>query len=178
VNVKVYVPSEWGTDHLHVRYQHPMFASKQDHQSYAQSLGLRCIAIYTGMIMETSFCKWFGNKINYQSGNFLHTYRMIGFDTKNRTWNIVGTGERPVAMTSQRDLGPLTLRTILLAFSSPDSCPSQVRLYSDNRSIQAYKACFENESKEKLRTNFTSLQDAERDYESKRASLPPNLLGW
>ncbi|KAJ5675500.1 hypothetical protein N7462_008397 [Penicillium macrosclerotiorum] len=88
-NVKVYVPSEWGTDHLHIRYQHPMFASKQEHQSYAQSLGLKSIAIYTGMIMETSFCKWFG------------------FDTKNRTWNI----------------------------------------------------------------------DAERDYESKKASIPPNMIG-
>lgn len=172
------MPSEWGTDHLHVKYRHPMFASKQEHQSYAQSLGLKSIAIYTGMIMETSFCKWFGNKIRYEPENVLHTDKFLGFDTKNRTWNIVGTGEKPVAMTSQKDLGPLTLRTILLAFSSPESCPSQLRVYSDNRSIQEYKKCFENESKEKLRTNFTSLQDAELDYESKQASIPPNMIGW
>lgn len=81
-------------------------------------------------------------------------------------------------MTSQKDLGPLTLRTILLAFSSPESCPSQFRVYSDNRSIQEYKICFERESNEKLRVNYASLQDAERDYELKKASIPPNMLGW
>ncbi|KAL6354201.1 hypothetical protein LRP88_12535 [Fusarium phalaenopsidis] len=157
--VKVYIPSEWGTDHNNIKYDHPMFISKQEHHAYAEQLGLKTVAIYTGLIMETSFCKWFG------------------FDTKNRTWNIVGTGDKPVAMTSQRDLGPLTLQTVLLAFSTPEKCPSYLRIVSDNRFIKDYQRIFESESKQKLKVIRTSLEDAERDYEHNKASIPSNMLG-
>ncbi|KAA8642792.1 uncharacterized protein ATNIH1004_009544 [Aspergillus tanneri] len=157
--VKIYLPSEWGTDHRQTHYHHPMFTSKQEHHSYAEKLGLKTIALYTGLIMETSFCKW------------------LGFDTKDRTWNIVESGNRLVAMTSQKDLGPATLRTILLAYSTPEKCPSHIRIYSDNRSIRDYQAIFESESKEKLKLNCISLRDAETDYERIKASIPPNKLG-
>jgi len=80
-------------------------------------------------------------------------------------------------MTSQKDLGPLTLRIILLAFSSPDKCPTHLQVYSDNRSLNEYKKCFELESKEELRGIYTPIEVVEQDYERNKASIPPNRLG-
>lgn len=37
-----------------------MFANKQEHHAQAEKLGLKVIAIYTGLIMETTFTKWLG----------------------------------------------------------------------------------------------------------------------
>ena len=58
--MKIYVPSEWGTDHRHLKYDNQMFANKQDHHAQAERLGMKVIAIYTGLIMETTFTKWLG----------------------------------------------------------------------------------------------------------------------
>ena len=58
--VKVYVPSEWGTDHRHIKYENQMFKNKQEHHALAEELGLKVVAIYTGLIMETTFTKWLG----------------------------------------------------------------------------------------------------------------------
>lgn len=61
--IKVYVPSEYGTDHTRIPDQHqrhPMFASKQEHHAKSDKLGMKTIAIYTGLIMETTFTKWLG----------------------------------------------------------------------------------------------------------------------
>jgi len=38
-----------------------MFTAKEEHFAYAESLGLKTIAIYTGLIIETSFWSMFGN---------------------------------------------------------------------------------------------------------------------
>lgn len=100
-----------------------------------------------------------------------------GFDTKERTWQTVGTGDEPLAMTSQRDQGPLVLQAILLASKDRDAVPSNLRVFSENRSTKEYKTVFETVSGEKLKLELTTIDEAETDYEKKKDSIPPHMLG-
>ncbi|KAF8536688.1 hypothetical protein BDD12DRAFT_849947 [Trichophaea hybrida] len=159
VGVKVYVSSEWGTDHTSISHYHTMFQAKRDHISAAESLGLKAIAIFTSLITEITFCKWFG------------------FDTASATWSIVGDGIAPLALTSQRDLGPATLQTILLAHYTPEKCPKYVRIASMNNTLREYANAFESESGEALKLQFSGLTEAWEDYNKIKASLPRGMLG-
>lgn len=80
-------------------------------------------------------------------------------------------------MTSQRDLGPLTLQAITLAYANPDSVPSHLRVFSENRSIREYQKVFESVSGECLSVVHVALHEAEDDYEKRRAAIPEHMLG-
>ena len=98
--IKVYVMSEYGTDHrnLNPKFQHHMFENKQHHHAKAKDLGLKPVAIYIGLIMEMVFAA------------------RLGFDSKGKLWTIVGDEKQKLAVTSYRDMGPVTLRAALCAF--------------------------------------------------------------
>lgn len=72
--VKVYFPSEFGTNHYKISHNHPVFEGKRNHFKCAQENGLRSIRILNGDIMESTFGKWFG------------------LDCNSRVWTIVGNG--------------------------------------------------------------------------------------
>lgn len=80
-------------------------------------------------------------------------------------------------MTSQRDLGPLVLQAILLASNNRDAVPSNLRVFSENRSTKEYKTTFEAVSGEKLKLELTSVEEAELEYEKKKDSIPAHMLG-
>lgn len=80
-------------------------------------------------------------------------------------------------MTSQRDLGPLVLQAILLASKDRDVVPSNLRVFSENRSTKDYKTVFENVSGEKLKLELTSIEESETEYEKKKDSIPAHMLG-
>lgn len=79
--VKVYFPSEFGTNHYQISYQHPLFEGKHDHFVKAKEQGLNPIRMLVGHIMECSFGKWFG------------------LDTEAGVWTVVGDGTVPSGST-------------------------------------------------------------------------------
>jgi len=99
-----------------------------------------------------------------------------GFDT-SATWTVVGDGNTPLALTSQRDLGPAALQTILLAYYTPEKCPKYVRIKSSNKTLKEYADAFESESGEALKLQFRGLKEAWEDYNKNKTSLPPGMLG-
>ena len=115
--------------------------------------------------------------INPSSTSQNLTFTTPGFDTKARTWHLVSPIDIPFALISFRDLGPLTLHTVLHAHKSPDSFPSDLRLYSDNRSLLTYKGIFEFVSGEALKVETTPLEEAARKYEETKADIPAGMLG-
>ncbi|KAL7273859.1 hypothetical protein RUND412_003257 [Rhizina undulata] len=154
--VKVYLPSEWGTDHRWTKFKHPIFDIKQRHQEYAEQLGLKIVAIYPALIMETTFCKYFG------------------FDSANLTWKIIGAGDIPLAMTSQKDLGLATLATVFLAHRSPQICPSYLRIYSDNRTLNQYADIMEKASGKKIKRIYITPEDALKESAATKENNPQN----
>lgn len=80
-------------------------------------------------------------------------------------------------MAALRDLGPMTLYTVLTAWANPDKVPSNLRLYSDNRPIKEYQKVFESVSGEKLKTEYIDFDKANSDYEAMKDSIPQGRLG-
>lgn len=72
--VKVYFPSEFGTNHYKTKYDHPLFVGKRTHFEEAKNRGLHPIRMLIGDIMESSFGKWFG------------------LDCNSKIWTTVGIG--------------------------------------------------------------------------------------
>jgi hypothetical protein len=57
--IKIYVPSEFGTDYTQSRYlDNAMFEKKSAHTARAKELGLKTVSIFAGLTMERSFLRW------------------------------------------------------------------------------------------------------------------------
>lgn len=88
----------------------------------------------------------------------------LGFDSATSTWQVVGAGNTPVAMTAQRDAGPAALRTALLALDRPSDVPQFVRFQSANFTLSQYAACFEKVSGKPIELVKQDYQDARFEY--------------
>ncbi|KAH8928559.1 hypothetical protein BT69DRAFT_1277049 [Atractiella rhizophila] len=163
--VKVYIPSEFGTDHLSFFRQtgitHPLFISKQKHMQHAKELGLQVHAVYIALIMEMAFSRWFG------------------VDTQKRKWSLVGTGEEKWALTSLDDVGFFVLRVceIALEEGGKERLGEHVRVYSECWTYKEYAGVFERFSGDKLELEFTPVQEKREEYERIKHTIPPHLLG-
>lgn len=157
--VEVYFPSEWGTNHNRTKRYHPIFEAKSHHHHDAEARGLKVVAVYTGLIIEFCFCKWFG------------------VDSAKNTWVIPGTGNEPCAMTSSADLGPYSLRAVLLSHNEPDRMPSQLEIYSDKGTWNSYADAMEKVSGNPIRRQYLSLEQAVKNYDAVKDTLPPHMLG-
>ncbi|KAK4701942.1 hypothetical protein P7C70_g4287, partial [Phenoliferia sp. Uapishka_3] len=163
MNVKVYVPSEFGTDHNTEAAKgigSVMFDGKQVHHAKAESLGLRVIAMYTGLLLEISFSAWLG----------------IDSSVINPTWSLP-TPSRPVAFTSLHDVGPYVLSASCQAFSGANDIPSRARIYSDLITLDSAADIWEEVTGEKItRTTLDQVQLAAK-YEEIKPTLAIGMLG-
>lgn len=113
----------------------------------------------TGLILESSFCKWFG------------------FDNVAEEWTFVGDGNVPLAVTSEEDVGRFTTEAVLLALQDPTSVPSIVRTQSSNESLLDYAAIMDSVAGSTTRLKSTPLAEAKARYEAEKANIPPHMLG-
>ncbi|GAA5937213.1 hypothetical protein JCM1841_002328 [Sporobolomyces salmonicolor] len=168
--VKVYVPSEWGTDHNTAAGKaigSPMFLNKQHHHEEAEERGLQVIAVYNALILEISFSDWLG----------------IPISSPNPTWTIPRPSH-PVAFTSLRDLGPCVLSAILQTLSSSTSptnasspIPSRLRIYSDSLDLDAAADLWEQLAGGKVTRQYVDEEGLRAKYDKIKPTLKQGMLG-
>ncbi|GAA5913082.1 hypothetical protein JCM6882_005556 [Rhodosporidiobolus microsporus] len=169
--VKVYVPSEWGTDHNGRNgdvVSSPMFKDKQKHHAWAQEQGLRVLAVYCGLILEISFSDWLG----------------IPISSPSPTWTIPTPPTR-VAFTSLTSLGPFTLSAILQtlssSFFSPSNLsspiPTRLRIYSDCLSIDEAADLWEKAAGGKVERVYRTEEELRERWETVKPTLKEGMLG-
>lgn len=148
--VKIYFPSEFGTDHYkYLNYKHPNFERKRKHFQQAKELGLNPIRIQTGPFLEIMFGKW------------------SGLDNVSGVWTVVGNAlDFPVATTSERDTGRFTLEAVLLAYSDIDKVPDSIEVYSDIRKLRDYAKVLDKVSKRETKIEILQLDDVKAEYEA------------
>ncbi|GAA5995254.1 uncharacterized protein JCM10292_005059 [Rhodotorula paludigena] len=165
--VRIYVPSEWGTDHNGANQdavQSPMFANKQAHHAEAQQRGLQVLAVYNALILEISFSDWLG----------------ISTGASSTEWT-VPRPEHPVAFTSLRDLGPFTLSAVLQTWHAPSSSaapiPSRLRIYSDLLTLDKAADLWEEIAGGTVKRNYVDSDGLKKRYQEVKPTLPPGMLG-
>ncbi|GAA5972991.1 hypothetical protein JCM11641_000354 [Rhodosporidiobolus odoratus] len=166
--VKVYVPSEWGTDHNGKNngiVDSPIFHNKAHHHAEAESQGLQVLAIYCGLVLEISFSDWLG----------------IPISSASPTWTIPSP-VHPVAFTSLSDLGPFTLSAVLQAFASSSSAsfksiPSRLRISSDVVTLDRAADFWEKYASGKVQRNYQQFEELKKTYEEIKPTLKSGLLG-
>jgi uncharacterized protein YbjT (DUF2867 family) len=148
--VKVYFPSEFGTNHYSrvKNYEHEVFEEKKKHFSEAQSKGIKTVAILCSDIMESTFGPWFG------------------FDNKAEVWKIIGSGNVPVAVTAERDLANFTVEAALLAFKDPEGTPDFIECFSDMKTLREYAEQFDKVAGRVTKLEFTTVDQALTYYEA------------
>jgi len=152
VGVKVYFPSEFGTNH-YTRVPcnlstHPIFAKKKEHFEASKQKGIKTIAILCSDIMESTFGPWFG------------------LNNTTEVWNLVGTGNVPVAVTAERDLAKFTVQAALKAVDPSVCIPEFIEVYSDMKTLREYSAEFDKVAGRATKLEFTPITEALSDYES------------
>lgn len=169
--VKIYVPSEFGTDHtkppLQDYVQSPMFENKQHHHREAEQRGLQVLAFYNALIMEISFSDWLG----------------ISTSSPDTKWSIPRPSH-PVAFTSLRDLGPFVLSALLQTLSSSATpsdvsapIPSGLRIYSDLKTLDEAADIWERVAGGKVERDYIDTDGLKERYEKIKPSLAPGMLG-
>ncbi|GAA5874297.1 hypothetical protein JCM1840_000626 [Sporobolomyces johnsonii] len=168
--VKVYVPSEWGTDHNTAAgktVESPIFFNKRHHHEEAEKRGLQVIAVYNALILEISFSDWLG----------------IPISSPNPTWTIPRPSHS-VAFTSLRDLGPYVLSAILQTLSSSTSptnasspIPSRLRIYSDSLTLDAAADLWEQLAGGKVTREYVDEAGLRERYDEIKPTLKPGMLG-
>ncbi|ORY47185.1 NmrA-like family-domain-containing protein [Leucosporidium creatinivorum] len=160
--VKVYTPSEWGTDHASSAAQKigsPMFTNKQEHHAEAERLGIKVVAIYNALLLEMSFSAWLG----------------LDISIPNPIWTIP-TPSYPVAFTSFQDIGPYVLSATLQAYRSVD-IPSRLRVYSDSLTLDEAADLWEKETGNKIERKSSDGEELQKRYEEIKPTLQPGMLG-
>ena len=161
--VKVYLPSEFGTDHNHIGAEYanfPMFESKQVHFRKAQAAGIKTVGIYIALIMEFCF------------------FKRSGFDNEREEWRIVGDGKSTkLSVTSLRDVGPITLEAALLAYHDPARCPDHCRVASATHTLRDIAAIFDQAANSTTSIHTIDLAQRKAEFEEQRKSIPQGMLG-
>lgn len=139
-HAKLYIPSEFGTYIPGSGEYANLFKSKTDHLKYAQSLGLKTVAISTGGFAEFIFKIPFFAGINFPPGQFQY-YGDI--DTK-------------LSVTSLVDLGKVVAS---VATKDPATVPAEVNVSSADPSLRELKEAYEKATGTKLTPNELPLKD-------------------
>ena len=159
--VKVYIPSEFGTNHYITNYtDNKTFAPKAHHFEEAKEKIPKVIGIFTSLMMEQAFFKW------------------LGFDNAKEEWRIVGDGDVPVSLTAREDVGRFTVETSIMAFQEPEKVPESVVIDSCTHTLQEYAAILDKYATtgNKIKIIGTPLKDAKADWELKKASIPDGMV--
>jgi hypothetical protein len=159
--VKVYIPSEFGTNHYITNYRdNSMFAPKAHHFSEAQKKIPKVVGIFTSLIMEQCFIKW------------------IGFDNETEVWDIVGDGNAPVSLTAKEDVGRFTIEAALMAYESPDKIPDRVLISTVVKTLKEYAATLDKyaDTGNKIKLQGRPLEEAKADWEANKHTIPVGMV--
>jgi hypothetical protein len=160
-NVKVYIPSEFGTNHYITNYpDNATFQPKAHHLKEAREKCQKVVPIFTSLIMETAFIKW------------------LGFDNEKEEWNIVGDGNVPVSLTAKEDVGKFTIEAAITAYHEPKKIPGGLSIYSCTHTLQEYAAILDKYAKSgnKTKLHKESLEKAKEDWEVKKHTIPIGMV--
>jgi hypothetical protein len=159
--VKVYIPSEFGTNHYITNYRdNPMFSAKAHHFEEAKKKVPKVLGIFTSLIMEQTFIKW------------------IGFDNEKEEWDVVGDGTAKMSLTAKDDVARYTIEAALLAFTDPDKVPEKVLTSTVTMTIPEYAATLDKYSTtgNKLKLVHKSLEQAKAEWEVKKHTIPVGMV--
>jgi NmrA-like family len=159
--VKVYIPSEFGTNHYITNYRdNKTFSPKAHHFEEAKEKIPKVVGIFTSLMVEQAFFKW------------------LGFDNEKEEWRIVGDGDVPVSLTAREDVGRFTVETAIMAFQEPEKVPERVIISSCTHTLQEYAAILDSYATtgNKIKIIGTPLKQAKEDWELKKDSIPDGMV--
>jgi NmrA-like family len=159
--VKVYIPSEFGTNHYITNYpDNKTFQPKAHHFEEAKSKGLKVVGIFTSLMMEQCFFKW------------------LGFDNEKEVWNIVGDGDVPVSLTANEDVGRFTVEAAIMAYQEPDKIPERVIISTVTKTFQEYAAILDKYATTGNKTKIIGkpLAEAKEEWEVTKHSIPTGMV--
>jgi len=159
--VKVYIPSEFGTNHYITNYRdNPTFAPKAHHFEDAKAKGLKVVGIFTSLIMEQSFIKW------------------LGFDNDKEVWDTVGAGDVPVSLTARDDVGKFTIEAAIMAYHEPDKVPEKALVNTVTHTLREYADILDkySDTGNKLKLIGKPLDQAKAEWEEKKHTVPVGMV--
>jgi hypothetical protein len=155
--VKVYIPSEFGTYHYVSNYRnHRLFELKAHHFENAKRRVPKVVGIFTALMMEQAF------------------FKDLGFDNEKEVWTIVGDGDVPVSVTSNKDCGLFTVETAIMAYQQPDQVPEMVVISSATLTFKQYAEVFDKyaETGNRIKIVGKPLAQAKADWEKMKHTVP------
>jgi hypothetical protein len=159
--VKVYIPSEFGTNHYITNYpDNKTFAPKAHHLEDAKARIPKVCAIFTSLIMEMAF------------------FKGLGFDNQKEVWSIVGDGDVPVSLTAREDVGHFTTEAAIIAYQHPDKVPERVIISTVTMTFQEYAATFDKYSTtgNKIKIVGKPLKEAKEEWEVTKHNIPVGMV--
>jgi hypothetical protein len=159
--VKVYIPSEFGTNHYISNYSdNATFAPKAHHFEEAKASGLKVVGIFTSLMMEQTFIKW------------------LGFDNEKEVWNIVGPGDVPVSLSARDDVGRFTVEAAIIAYHEPDKVPEKAQIYTVTHTLTEYAAILDKyaDTGNKIKVVGKPLQEAKEEWERIKDTIPVGMV--
>lgn len=159
--VKVYIPSEFGTNHEITNYAHnATFAPKGHHFHEAVAKLPKVVGIYTSLVMEQTFIKW------------------LGFDNDKEVWEIVGKGDVPVSITAKKDVGRFTVEAAIMAFQTPEKVPEKCQIHTFTYTLQQYADILDkySETGNKLKLQGKTLEEAKENWEQIKDTIPIGMV--
>jgi len=129
--VKVYFPSEWGSDLELSTYPSPLLDRKTKHVEDARKAGLKTVIFVIGLFSE------------------LILSPVFEFWTPPNTLNIPDAGHHRVAFTSKNHIVQYALRAVILAFQDPQTFPNKIRVWDEDGTLDEYAAAIEEASGKK-----------------------------
>lgn len=159
--VKVYIPSEFGTNHYITNYKdNATFQPKAHHFEEACAKVPKVVGIFTSLMMEQAFIKW------------------LGFDNDKEVWEIVGPGDVPVSLTAREDVARFTVEAAIMAYHEPDKVPEKAVVYTVNRTLQEYANIFDKYAGtgNKLKLVGKPLEQAKAEWEEKKHTIPVGMV--
>ena len=146
--VKVYFPSEWGSDLEISPYSSPLLDRKTKHVEEAREAGLKTVIFVIGLFSELILSPVFGTFWYHlimidpppppfptrceQENDVLCLCIYLGFWTPPNTLNIPDVGSHRVAFTSKNHIVQYALRAVILAFQDPKNFPDKIRVWDED----------------------------------------------
>ncbi len=146
--VKVYFPSEWGTDLEISPHTSPALARNIKHVEEAREAGLKTVVFVVGMFSDLILSPVFGmscftfmndrppsplsppfQKVRTE---IIMDLIYLGFWVPPNTLNIPDSGHHRAAFTLKSHIVQYALRAVIVAFEDPANFPNKIRVWDDN----------------------------------------------
>ncbi|VEU22155.1 DEKNAAC103203 [Brettanomyces naardenensis] len=154
--VKLYIPSEFGSDYSKSEFK-DAFAAKAQTVQYAKSKGLKTVEIITGF-----FTEW-----------FIRGAAFTGLDAQKDTFQLHGDGKTPVSTTSLIDVGKVVASIVVKPVAE---IPNVVIVQGSSPTFTDIAAYYETVTGKKLE-RLTPVS-AESSIEAARAVLKKGVTGF